>query len=178
MGGFAVRSDSEASLMSSIQVEPLDLLDLFEGGELAWPECEDSDIDARTQGDVVVKLIALSQLMWFIAQVVGRAIDGRAVTTLELFTLGNVLCSVFTYIVWWNKPYRVRAPIVLDNPTSCRLRAWDTTMSPYDPDIENTKCAMAGVCVGISFGALHLVAWRFHFPSETERLLWQICSVW
>jgi hypothetical protein len=176
MGGFAVRSESEGAYISSIQVEPMDLLDLFERGELAWPEFEDSEIDARTQADVVVKSIALSQLIWFIAQIIGRTIDGCAVTTLELFTLSNVLCSVVTYIVWWEKPYGVRAPIILDIPTSYELTDRGADFFG-DADVQNTKCRLAGVCVGISFGALHLLAWRFHFPSETERLLWQICSV-
>lgn len=31
--------------------------------------------------------------------------------------------------------------------------------------------------ITIHFGAIHLFAWSFHFPSETERLLWRIASV-
>lgn len=31
--------------------------------------------------------------------------------------------------------------------------------------------------ITILFGAVHCFAWSFHFPSETERLLWRIASV-
>ncbi|KIJ10267.1 hypothetical protein PAXINDRAFT_86301, partial [Paxillus involutus ATCC 200175] len=31
--------------------------------------------------------------------------------------------------------------------------------------------------VWIIFGALHLIAWNFHFPSQAERVMWRVASL-
>ena len=36
---------------------------------------------------------------------------------------------------------------------------------------------MALPVVAVIFGALHCIAWNFHFPSDTEQLLWRIGSL-
>ena len=45
-------------------VTPQRLLELFEKGTLPWPPLDDREIDSRAQGDGVVKIIALSQLIY------------------------------------------------------------------------------------------------------------------
>ncbi|KAH7386956.1 hypothetical protein DE146DRAFT_188180 [Phaeosphaeria sp. MPI-PUGE-AT-0046c] len=177
MGGMMIQRDNGAGAHYHCRPEPVELFELFENGTIAWPDFKDSEIDDRTQGDHIVKIIALGQLVWFIAQIVGRAVDGLAVTTLELFTLSNVLCTVITYLVWWHKPNGVRAPIVIDGVYPPEATSWSHFGLTSDLSLEQSKSLIASVLVGVGFGALHLVGWNFHFPSETERLLWRISSV-
>lgn len=173
MGGIVIRREAG----NHGRLEPLELIKLFEDGAIAWPELEDIDIDDRAQSDQLVKGIALGQLVWFIAQLLGRLRNGLAVTTLELFALSNVLCTVITYLAWWHKPNGVRAPIIIDGVYPPETTAWRMFEIGSNVSSGKSKGTIASVFVGIGFGALHLVGWDFHFPSEIERLLWRISSV-
>ena len=33
------------------------------------------------------------------------------------------------------------------------------------------------MCVGIVFGAIHCIAWSFHFATLQERWVWRICAI-
>jgi hypothetical protein len=106
MGGFAMLQDSKNGTQQFHRVYLVDLLDLFKNTTVAWPDMKDSDIDNRTQGDKLVKAIALFQIIWFVAQIPGRLSNGFTVTIVELFTVSNVLCAVITYLAWWHKASR------------------------------------------------------------------------
>ena len=45
--------------------------------------------------------------MWFILQCISRAIEGIAVTELEVATFA-------TYVFWWNKPLNVSRPVLVN----------------------------------------------------------------
>ena len=48
-------------------------------------------------------------------------------------------------------------------------------------DVEDAKSGseIVGLLFGsVIFGAIHLTAWNFHYPTKTEQLLWQIASLW
>jgi hypothetical protein len=177
MGGFAMLHESERGVQHIQRVYFPDLLQLFEDGTVAWPTMEDSDIDDRTQGDKLVKAIALLQIIWFIAQILSRVIDGLAVTTMELFTVGNVMCAVITYLAWWNKPNGVQAPIIIKGVAPSWVRHYSQVALSHPIDFHPRKSILVGLLIGFIFGSLHLVAWNFHFASTTERILWRISSV-
>lgn len=47
-------------------------------------------------------------------------------------------------------------------------------------DPSNVQISQADIVtsiITILFGAIHCFAWSFHFPSETEKLLWRIASL-
>lgn len=47
-----------------------------------------------------------------------------------------------------------------------------------DPSlVQIDKADIVTSIVTILFGAIHCFAWMFHFPSETERLLWRIAAL-
>jgi hypothetical protein len=106
MGGFAMLQDSKNGTQQFHRVYLVDLLDLFKNTTVAWPDMKDSDIDNRTQGDKLVKAIALFQIIWSVAQIPGRLSNGFTVTIVELFTVSIVLCAVITYLAWWHKASR------------------------------------------------------------------------
>ncbi|KAK7028222.1 hypothetical protein VNI00_014912 [Paramarasmius palmivorus] len=72
---------------------------------------EDEIRDNLSHSDVITKSIAVIQTIWFIAQVIARAVEGLAITELEIVTVGFAILNFGTYFLWWNKPLRVRHPV-------------------------------------------------------------------
>jgi hypothetical protein len=54
------------------------------------------------------------QIIWFLVQIVGRAIQRLAVTTLALSTLSFIFCTINTLFFWTHKPLDVEEPIQLE----------------------------------------------------------------
>jgi len=90
MGGFVLQCNLEDEA-SPICVESETFVELIDSDVLDWPSMSDSEIDDRSKADWVIKTIALAQGLWFVTQVIGRAIQGLPITTLELFTLNVVV---------------------------------------------------------------------------------------
>ncbi|KAK7030836.1 hypothetical protein VNI00_013944 [Paramarasmius palmivorus] len=84
---------------------------LVEIGQITISE---SEINDRSRGDFVTKSIAVVQTTWFVAQVIARAIQGLAITELEIITVGFTILTLGTCIAWWSKPLRVRYPLRID----------------------------------------------------------------
>jgi hypothetical protein len=175
MGGLKIRKDFGDGTRRICMVDCRDLLTLFENGTIQWPQITDSDIDDRTQDDKLVKAIAMVQMVWFLAQILGRTTEGLSITTLELFTVGNAVCATITYLAWWSKPNGIRAPILIEGVAP----SWVSSCDRFSFRFVNRqrKSALVSLFVGSSFGALHLVAWNFYFVSTTERTLWRISSI-
>ncbi|KAK7028223.1 hypothetical protein VNI00_014913 [Paramarasmius palmivorus] len=71
----------------------------------------EDEIKDKSHADVITKSIAVIQTIWFIAQVIARAVEGLAITELEIVTVGFAILNFGTYFLWWNKPLRVRHPV-------------------------------------------------------------------
>ncbi|KAK7022791.1 hypothetical protein VNI00_016962 [Paramarasmius palmivorus] len=71
----------------------------------------EDEIKDRSHADVIMKSIAVIQTIWFILQVIARAVEGLAITELEIVTVGFAILNFGTYFLWWNKPLRVRHPV-------------------------------------------------------------------
>jgi hypothetical protein len=57
-----------------------------------------------------------------------------SITTLELTTLGFILCMLVTSFLWWHKPYEIGQAMVLrsnTNPADILLNAGDAARHPY-----------------------------------------------
>ncbi|KAK7021835.1 hypothetical protein VNI00_017221 [Paramarasmius palmivorus] len=93
----------------STSSEPTTILEfLVAKGYITLTEAEIKD---RSHADVITKSIAVVQTIWFIAQVIARAVEGLAITELEIVTVGFAILNFGTYFLWWNKPLRVRHPV-------------------------------------------------------------------
>lgn len=145
------------------------------------PELECSDIDDRSKANWFTKSIAVVQITWFTMDFLGRSIQRLPITTLELFTLGIVLCAVLTYVFWWEKPFDIQRPIILH--ANCEMED-----SEWPHDIRSVGLIVAeaagwhgydGFLIVISaiFGAVHIAGWNFKFPTEAEKMLWRISSL-
>ncbi|KAK7024467.1 hypothetical protein VNI00_016264 [Paramarasmius palmivorus] len=67
----------------------------------------EDEIKDKSHADVITKSIAVIQTTWFIMQVIARAVEGLAITELEIVTVGFAILNFGTYFLWWNKPLRV-----------------------------------------------------------------------
>lgn len=180
MGGISIKTPSGTILSPRSS-----LLNLFESSALPQPSITDADIDDRSKADWFAKSVALVQVTWFVAQLLGRAIQKLPITTLELFTLGTVVCAMLTYAFWWEKPFDIERPIVVDEPERPVGTEGDSVVPDelymdgllVDMDYEIASNALIFGILGALFGALHIVAWNFAFPTEVERMMWRVGSV-
>ncbi|THU80835.1 hypothetical protein K435DRAFT_767780 [Dendrothele bispora CBS 962.96] len=74
----------------------------------------EDEITARSKTDFLTKSIAVVQTTWFILQCIARVTEGLVVTDLEIVTVAFALLNIVTYILWWDKPQRVRYPMKVD----------------------------------------------------------------
>lgn len=173
MGGFAIEHDSR-----NIRVSASQILEFFEKDLITWPEPLDSQINDRTKADWIMKMLALTQVLWFVTQLIGRAAQHLPITTLELFTAGIIICGILMYAAWWQKPFDVRQPILLrpKAPLPVAMEAVKRINLSEADSGSHWPMHVGGPILGFGFGAMHLFGWNFHFPSEAERYLWRVSS--
>jgi hypothetical protein len=42
---------------------------------------------------------------------------------------------------------------------------------------EGKKMSVVLWCASMAYGAVHIVAWNYHFPSRAEAIMWKFCAV-
>ncbi|KAG6915432.1 hypothetical protein DXG01_011493 [Tephrocybe rancida] len=89
------------------------------------------DIQDRSKGDILSKVIVLLQVSWFILQVLARAIQHLPITELEISTIAFATLSFVTYFCWWNKPYDIQYPIIISASRSASQNT--VSISADDP---------------------------------------------
>jgi len=85
--------------------------ELIERPDFDLPDIPEEDIEDRSKGDVLFKLIAILQTSWFIIQCIARGQQRLALTELELVTLALASLNAVTFAIWWHKPLGVQKPI-------------------------------------------------------------------
>jgi hypothetical protein len=92
------------------------------------------DIEEKNKGDALARLITVFQILWFLINTICRSIQGLAITTLELSTIGYVVCTLGTSFFWAHKPLDVTVPIVLVPNTTMAdilIKAGPCAAKPY-----------------------------------------------
>jgi len=80
-----------------------------------------AEIEDRSKGDGLLKLIAILQSLWFITQCIARGVQGLALTQLEVVTLAIVALNVAASAFWWRKPLGVEEPVNVFVPATLYL---------------------------------------------------------
>lgn len=115
MGGFTVvdpdkrymkEEEQCAKVLTYGQFEQLLADPCFE-----FPDITKAEIQDRSKGDALSKLIAILQSTYFILQCIARTQRGLAITELELVTLALASLNAVTFGFWWHKPLGVQAPV-------------------------------------------------------------------
>jgi hypothetical protein len=95
---------------------------------------EKQAIRDRNKGDGIVRIITVSQILWFSFNCLGRALQHLAITTLELTTVSFIICTLGTYVFWAHKPMDIETTITLEpnaTITEMLIRAGDKARNPY-----------------------------------------------
>ncbi|KAJ7162877.1 hypothetical protein C8R46DRAFT_330318 [Mycena filopes] len=110
MGGFELVDEQGKRL--GVLDKP-SLATLLLDHRVVLPPIPSSEINDKSKGDTVGKLLVLVQTTWFMAQAVSRAVQKLPMTELELTTVAFASLNIITYILWWKKPLDVQRPMVL-----------------------------------------------------------------
>jgi len=175
--------------------------ELLRNGQITLPSS--AEIQDKSKSDSLAKALALIQTLWFVIQCIARSIERLPVTELEIVTLGYGAFSFCMFIAWWNKPRNVACPIrVSQQPRKGHEHSNDRLQSlfnaiigrqdddvnlHYEPKVPMFYSGEPGdweilvangftLAAGMVFGAIHCIAWAFHFPSHVESLLWRVSS--
>jgi hypothetical protein len=191
MGGFSILvKDRDGEDMSTrrIRVDPRDFVKIAKHRELEFPT--QAELMDRSKGDWISKSITSIQIIWFLCQLIGRAVQKLPLTTLEPFTFGIVACTLVTYAAWWNKPLDVQRPVLLDcevptvfltessiYPLETAHLLWGFDYLPSEHQLEDKESVLLVALVIIAFTAPHLIGWNFYFLTRTEKWLWRIAGL-
>jgi hypothetical protein len=122
----------------------------------------EADIVDKSAGDGLSKSIAMVQVVWFVAQLIGRTAAQITITELEVITAGYAVMNLGIYILWWSKPLLVNQQIVLYS------RVQDATRL-YAPNIAHRNRRSTGELLR---GTRALIFGRLYRPVDKVGLLW------
>jgi hypothetical protein len=116
MGGFVLQPrDSRPFPINGTQLHWL-VLNKY----LKYPCTKKKIIWDKSKANTLVKALTVAQILWFLLQCLGRAIQKIAITTLELSVMAIVACSLATFYCWLHKPADVETAIILESHASIR----------------------------------------------------------
>ncbi|ESK84509.1 hypothetical protein Moror_6155 [Moniliophthora roreri MCA 2997] len=128
MGGFML-VDESGVLKGTLTHQWME--ELKEKNLIAFPSIAEKEIQDKSKGDALSKVILLLQISWFLLQVVARAIRNLPITELELVTVAFASLNLFAYSFWWKKPLNVDCPVeVRLNLPSAPAEVPDTSSHP------------------------------------------------
>ena len=165
-----------------------DLSFLIRDGKIREPPVSAEELNSRSKSNIFLKLIALSQLSWFGLQILVRAISRLYITALEISVVAFVLCSFYTYFIYWLCPQDVEYPIALDiqdfvggeelNPLVAKEPFPAEEISHQTlPDHRFSPSWFVFVALTLLFGATHCLAWNLPFPTVQEKLAWRVAAI-
>jgi len=109
-----------------------------------------------------------------------------AISLLELNTFAHCVSAFFIYVFWWHKPYDVSTHVYIETSemsfSHWRPRSRNRNMS--GEMLSSFRWAVAGLFMPLImiltillYGAIHLLAWQYHFPTHAEKIVWRCASV-
>ncbi|EON67516.1 hypothetical protein W97_06884 [Coniosporium apollinis CBS 100218] len=193
MGGIIISTTDQERIR--LQVD--DFVQAVKRGIIDLPVLESKEIEDKSKADWVSKSVACVQIGWLLTQVIGRTAQHISVTPLEMFALGIVVCAITTYGFWWQKPFDVQTPVVINTELDFSTLESRLAAEIEDLDIERFPVhvsllysmgtgkgktqdvffAVVTATASILFGLCHVAAWSFAFPTFWERLLWQVSAI-
>ena len=112
MGGYILIDPPTTDNSPKSRVLSYELFEeLVHDPNIIFPPLSVAEINDKSKGDFLTKAIAILQTTWFIVGCVVRAIQGLALTELELATLALASLNAITYFFWWYKPLGVLEPV-------------------------------------------------------------------
>jgi hypothetical protein len=194
MGGFDLLfDDGPTERLNAPQ-----FLELLKQDLIELPDISAKHLNSQSKSDIFAKICTCVQMFWLIAYLITRGAEHMPVTTLELFTAGEVCCTLVMYAGWWKKPKdiyesstihvnmkwngmkRTDVREILDRERFNRKHV--CTHIGTDDHIERNKTDMKHftwitALPTFVFGTCHLLGWHQYFPTKAERMLWRASSI-
>jgi hypothetical protein len=130
MGGFVLETRDGMSF----PITARQLQHLVREGLLPFPAMDSKDVWDKSKADGIAKTLTCLQFIWLALQVFGRIAQHLPITTIELTTMGYILCALATYTQWAQKPLDIATPTILRCETSIAdilLQAGQRAARPY-----------------------------------------------
>ena len=165
-----------------------------------FPTITEAEIKDKNKNDPLVKLLVMAQVLWLTIQLIIRAATGRQSSQLEVTALAFAVCAFFTYLLLLQQPKDISTPTAIhatrsptyeefcdivfySGPSGLFSREWNalhyaisTDRTPYVNGEEPETLPTYNLAM-VVFSAIHLIAWNFHYPNDTEQLLWRISAL-
>ena len=91
---------------------------------------------------------------------------------------GTLLGSGYVFIVFpLQRFFGAFAELLTCNTLEDETLRVPTFYSPTHDDDDDGAAFILGICVSIVFGAIHCIAWSFHFATLPERWAWRISAI-
>ncbi|KAG2367574.1 hypothetical protein BDR07DRAFT_1372721 [Suillus spraguei] len=126
MGGFVLHVNGQPWAT----LTPEELLRFVQSGSVKMPDITEADIEDRSKGDLLSKIAAICQLLWFVIQIVARHAKNLPVTLLEIDTLAIAVVACISYLLWLKKPKDVGRPYIVH---------WNSEATAPPSDSENLR---------------------------------------
>jgi hypothetical protein len=78
------------------------------------PDISKADIEDKNKGGSFAKTVVCVQLIWFFGSCMVRWKAHFALSLFEANVLVHVLWAIFVYVIWWDKPYEVDEPTLIE----------------------------------------------------------------
>lgn len=130
MGGFILHTRD----WTPFPVDAKQLHYLVTSGYVKFPNLSIRKIRDKNKVDSLLRIITLGQILWFIVDMCGRAVQDLAITCGELTTAAFIVCSVGTTLCWVSKPADIATPEIIETQFSIAeilLKAGDEAREPY-----------------------------------------------
>lgn len=127
MGGFVFDTTDEEPFLphsvTRIRLQPDGVAFLMEHAPKIIPSLSREQIIDKSKADGLSKTLACLQAGWFCAQIIARAVQDLPISLLELTTLAHAFCMIVAYFLWWDKPFEVQEPVIINarpSDVTCR----------------------------------------------------------
>ncbi|OBT66443.1 hypothetical protein VE03_04893 [Pseudogymnoascus sp. 23342-1-I1] len=169
-------------------------------GHIVLPYIPKTEIDDHSKGDNFTKGIAAVQIIWTIAGAITRARRGLVISQLEVSVIAFAVCALLIYACYWSSPKDVSVPItflqwegpippaitnIVMGTDTDRVNLFSKAKIGQRPPANASLIGdgdkldtVALLCGALFFGAPHILAWNFTFPTPVERIIWRVASVY
>ncbi|KAI5803988.1 hypothetical protein DFH27DRAFT_553542 [Peziza echinospora] len=112
MGGLEIESHEKDRKHLTYTITPVGAIFLARNGLLP-KELSSKSIAAKGRSDAISKVLACSQGLWMVAQVLSRSHLGLPITLLEFHLAIHVVYALLTYFCWFCKPQSISEPTLI-----------------------------------------------------------------
>jgi hypothetical protein len=159
-------------------IQPDEFCDRARSGNILFHQLpQNSQIDARSKSDLLSKMVAICQALWFISNTASRLVAGYEISLLEGLTVAYVFCGLVMFISWYQCPQDVKEKFDIQTQDNQTTNASGEKRMKGLKEISVTMLALATVVFLPIFTGIHLAAWNYPFASAAKAWIWRVFSI-